>query len=64
MFSKKITLNFTYGDEDTINTDTHIIEELASVSFDPFDKSSKLVVLKAKNVGHLVIGAQSNDTLM
>lgn len=62
VFSKKITVNFTYGDENTVNTNTHIIEELTSVSFEPFDNSSKLVELKTKNVGHVVIGAQSNDT--
>lgn len=61
---QKINLNFTYGDENTINIDTHIIEPISVVSFEPFENNSKIIELKTKNVGHLVIGLESNDTEM
>ena len=41
-----------------------MIEPIPEINFEPFDNETKTIEIKTKNVGHLVIGAQSNDTEM
>ena len=62
--TRPININFTYGDENEANTDTTIIKPIAPIQFKPFDNSSIDVVLQAEDVGHIVVGAASNDINM
>jgi hypothetical protein len=41
---QKLNLNFTYGDENTINIDMNIIEPISVASFEPFENNSKIIL--------------------
>ncbi len=57
-------VDFVYGDENNVYNTTELIGPLRPIEFEPFDNQSKQVRLYALNVGHLVIGAQSDQIQM
>ncbi|CAF0894339.1 unnamed protein product [Brachionus calyciflorus] len=57
----KIFLNFTYGDENEEYLDTNIVEKLDPIELGPFKNESVKLKINARQVGHLVIGAKSNE---
>ena len=59
--SQSVSLNFTYGDENDIYKNTYLIEQLPNIDFVKGGPNSQKLELKALKVGHLVIGAMSND---
>lgn len=60
-FNRSILVNFTYGDENNVYNDTNLIKWLEPVKFEAFENNSKSIKLETIDVGHLVIGVQSND---
>ncbi len=62
--TKQISINFTYGDENDVNSNTNIIKSLPSITFQPNGNNSVALQLTGQNVGHLVVGAQSNQIKM
>jgi hypothetical protein len=63
-FNKSIFVNFTYGDENEIHNQTNLIKPLYGIEFEPFDNNSKTIKLETLDVGHLVIGAISENIKM
>jgi hypothetical protein len=63
--TKPIWINFTYGDENEVSNQTDLIKPLSAIKFEPFDNSSRMITLAAlNNVGHLVVGVESNEIEM
>ena len=63
--TKPIWINFTYGDENEVSNRTDLIKPLSEIKFEPFDNSTRIIKLEAlNNVGHLVVGVESNDIQM
>lgn len=62
--NQTITVSFTYGDENEVHNDTDYILPLPNLTFTPTSNLSQTVEISALKVGHLVVGAQSNQTEM
>lgn len=62
MFNTEIAINFTYGDENKILENTKIIAPLFHIVFPANSTEPQSIQLDSRKVGHLVIGATSNDT--
>ena len=63
-FEKPININFTYGDENEVYSNTNIIKPLPSIKFNPNENQTISVDITGEKVGHLVIGAESSDIKM
>lgn len=59
--NQSICLNFTYGDENEEYSSTDVIKLLDHIQVGPLRNQTTKVLIHALKVGHLVIGAKSND---
>ena len=60
-----VFVNFTYGDENEVkNVSNGIIDQLPQAEFEANSNVSQAIKLHAKEVGHLVIGAISDNIEM
>ncbi|RNA17603.1 cystinosin-like isoform X1 [Brachionus plicatilis] len=59
--NQSVCLNFTYGDENEEFSSTDIIKVLEPILIGPLRNQSSNVEIHALKVGHLVIGARSNE---
>jgi hypothetical protein len=62
--NKTISVNFTYGSENEIYTESKYIRPLDPILFTPEGNQTHCVVISPIQVGHLVLGAISDDINM
>ena len=65
LYDFPVNVNFTYGDESQVHNETNgMIAQLPTLSFSPSDNQSQSIKIEALKVGHLVVGAISNEIKM